>query len=139
MNKKKKKEKKKLLGLIPLISLLVLAASCGSAEDALSLVGEQKKDTTTSKNGVFVTFNGNGGTPLAQQVSLVYSVHPGTGDVLVVDPIVEFTDPNMTMETWLSLHEGSYDFINDPDKLGPKWESNEENSGEGGGGATIPL
>ncbi|MDR2659947.1 MAG: hypothetical protein LBC27_08190 [Spirochaetaceae bacterium] len=128
MNKKKKKEK--LLGLIPLISLLVLAVSCGSAEDALSLGGEQKKDTT-SQNGVLAMFNGGPGNFTSVKLAFV-----GLGTP-VVDPIVEFTDPDMTMETWLISHglPPNYNFIEDSSQFGPKWQPN--NEGTPGGGGTV--
>jgi hypothetical protein len=105
-------------------ALIGLAMSCGQAgEDVLSLITDTNSNSEKIA-GAFVQFNANG-TPSAQKIDLIRDV----------SPIINFTDGTVAKEEWLannSLPE-NYDFIADPNGLGPNWKA--EETALGGGGA----
>jgi hypothetical protein len=106
-------------------ALLGLAMSCGQAgEDVLAMV-QKVTNQPAAVPGAFALFNGNGGKPDSQKINLFVS-----GELI---PVIEFTQAGMTKEQWLAdkgYTETGYDFIADPDKLGP----NRPQTFQGGGG-----
>ncbi|MDR1362483.1 MAG: hypothetical protein LBJ35_00320 [Spirochaetaceae bacterium] len=102
-------------------ALLGLAMSCGEAGEDIAGLIQGINNGETQATSVFVQFNGGAGKPAAQKFDFFRTAG---------EPVITFTNPEISSkEDWLALKEKTgYDFVNDPEGLGPNW---------GGGGMKL--
>ncbi|MDR0409608.1 MAG: hypothetical protein LBH18_04340 [Spirochaetaceae bacterium] len=106
---------RRIFAVITAMLLGFAFASCGeSGGESISM--PPGKGDPVRTDGVFALFSAGGAAPAAQKIDLLRS------NELI--PEMEFKEGSESKEKWLEKHKlTEYDFINDPLKLGPKWEA----------------